>query len=87
MSNCRLISCDSTKWNNLWLFRQLATFKFIRWRKRYASLPSHWVIQMRFDYFCDSKRVSEMDALNLPERDFKALLNFVGERYKACLRN
>ena len=42
---------------------------------------------MRFDYFCDSKRVSEMDALNLPERDFKALLNFVGERYKACLRN
>ena len=35
---------------------------------------------MRFNYFYDSKHVSDMVALKLPEREFKGLLNFVRER-------
>ena len=35
----------------------------------------------------DSKHVSDMVALKLPEREFIGLLNFVQERKKACLRD
>ena len=35
---------------------------------------------VRFNYFYDSKHVSDMVALKLPEREFKGLLNFVRER-------
>ena len=34
---------------------------------------------LRFNYFYDSKYVSDMVALKLPEREFKGLLNFVPE--------
>ena len=37
---------------------------------------------MRFNYFCDSKHVSDMVALKLPEREFKGLLKFIRERIK-----
>ena len=35
---------------------------------------------MKKNYFYDSKHVSDMVALKLPEREFKGLLNFVRER-------
>ena len=35
----------------------------------------------------DSRHVSDMVALKLPEHEFIALLNFVQERKKACLRD
>ena len=34
---------------------------------------------LRFNYFYDSKYVSDMVALKLPEREFEGLLNFVPE--------
>ena len=37
---------------------------------------------LSFNYFYDSKHVSDMVALKLPEREFKSMLNFVRERIK-----
>ena len=37
---------------------------------------------LSFNYFYNSKHVSDMVALKLPEREFKSMLNFVRERIK-----
>ena len=37
---------------------------------------------LSFNYFYDSKHVSDMVTLKLPEREFKSMLNFVRERIK-----